>query len=466
MRIQTEDPAANPPQEPTAPATASEPEPQTPNDGSSPSATEGEGTSPAGTSAGGGGESTTEPVETPPVDGSAREPSSPPEDTDAAPDVVELIGDGGLDAVEGWIGNVLPFYEDAPWLQMITVIVLFTLAATVVSWVLKRVGAGALAKTDTQLDDNILSALSSPIYTTMIAIGVRIGVERLELSDIVTERIADVLATWVVLVWLIAAFQISGLVLSALASNENRFSMVEENTVPLLDNLIKVVLFLVATYTVLNIWEQNVSGLLAAGGVAGLAVGFAARDTLANLFAGVFIFADSPYKIGDFINLDSGERGMVTQIGIRSTRLRTRDDVEITIPNAVMGGAKIVNESGGSDPRYRVRVKVGIAYGADIDEARQTLLDIAHDNELVTDEPSPRVRFRTFGASSLDLELLCWIEEPVLRGRALDALNTEVYKRFMAHSIEIPYSKHDLYIKEIPSTRPATDDEDTESSAP
>ena len=369
---------------------------------------------------------------------------------DAADVVTEAITDGSLEAVESWIGGVLPFYDDAPWLQMITIIVLFTMAATVVSWILRRVVAKAFQATETDLDDNILSALPSPIYTTMIAIGVRIGVERLGLSEVVTERVADSLATWVVLVWLIAAFQICGLVLHALATNKKRVSIVKESTVPLLDNLIKVVLFLVATYTVLNIWDLDVSGLLAAGGVAGLAVGFAARDTLANLFAGIFIFADSPYKIGDFVNLDTGERGMVTQIGIRSTRLRTRDDIEITIPNAVMGGAKIVNESGGPDPRYRVRVKVGIAYGADIDEARRILLEIAENDELVCSEPTPRVRFRTFGASSLDLELLCWIDEPVLRGRTLDALNTQVYKRFMAEGIEIPYAKHDVYIKEMP----------------
>ena len=76
-------------------------------------------------------------------------------------------------------------------------------------------------------------------------------------------------------------------------------------------------------------------------------MGFAAKDTLANLFAGVFILADAPYKIGDFIVLDGGERGRVTKIGIRTTRILTRDDVEITIPNATIANSKIINESGG-----------------------------------------------------------------------------------------------------------------------
>ena len=106
---------------------------------------------------------------------------------------------------------------------------------------------------------------------------------------------------------------------------------------PLFDNLAKIAIFGIATYTILSIWEADISGLLAAGGIVGLAVGFAAKDTLANLFSGVFIMADAPYKIGDYVVLESGERGEITHIGIRSTRMMTRDDVEITVPNSVMG---------------------------------------------------------------------------------------------------------------------------------
>ena len=90
---------------------------------------------------------------------------------------------------------------------------------------------------------------------------------------------------------------------------------------------------------------------LASAGVVGIAVGFAAKDTLANLFSGVFILADAPYKIGDYIVLDAtGMRGKVTQIGLRSTRLITRDDVEVTIPNSIMGNSQVINQSGGSTP--------------------------------------------------------------------------------------------------------------------
>jgi len=195
----------------------------------------------------------------------------------------------------------------------------------------------------------------------------------------------------------------------------------------LFSNLCTIFVVALALYFVLLAWNINVTAWMASAGILGLAISFAAKDTLANLFAGVFILADSPYKLGDFIILDSGERGAVTHIGIRSTRILTRDDVEITVPNSIMGNAKIINESGGPREKYRIRIKVGVAYGSDIDQVQSVLLNVAQRNLEVCKSPAPRVRFRRFGDSSLDFELLCWVEKPVFRGRVSHALNSEVY---------------------------------------
>ena len=189
---------------------------------------------------------------------------------------------------------------------------------------------------------------------------------------------------------------------------------------------------------------------LASAGIVGIAVGFAAKDTLANLFSGVFILADTPYKIGDYVVLDGNQRGKVTHIGLRSTRLLTRDDVEVTVPNSIMGNSKVTNQSGGPHPKFRIRIQIGVAYGTDIDEVESILMNIAEEEDLIVKYPEPRVRFRTFGASSLDFELLGWIENPEYKGRATHFLNSAIYKRFNEANIEIPYAKQDLYIKELP----------------
>ena len=226
--------------------------------------------------------------------------------------------------------------------------------------------------------------------------------------------------------------------------------MIQPRTFPLFDNLAKVLLFGIAVYAVISVWDLDATGWLASAGVMGLAIGFAAQDTLGNLFAGVFIIADAPFSVGDYIVLDSGERGKVAHIGLRSTRILTRDDIEITIPNAVMGKAKITNEAGGPSLKRRLRVPVGVAYGSDIDRVRELLLELAAAQELFCDQPAPRVRFRALGESSLEFELLGWIPHPELRGRAVDEVLTAIYKRFQAEGVQIPFPQRDLWVREWP----------------
>jgi len=240
------------------------------------------------------------------------------------------------------------------------------------------------------------------------------------------------------------------IIIITLAYHENDTSLIRVETLPLFSNLSIVVISAIAIYMVFQAWNIDMTAWLASAGIVGIAIGFAAKDTLANLFSGVFIMVDAPYKIGDFIVLDSGERGEVTHIGIRSTGILTRDDVEVTIPNSIMGNTKIINESGGPHKKYRIRVKVSVAYGTDVDLVRKVLLDVAIKQSGICDTPEPRVRFRELGDSGLHFELLCWIDEPVLQGRSLDAMNEQVYKQFLIEGIEIPYNKQDLYIKDFP----------------
>ena len=120
----------------------------------------------------------------------------------------------------------------------------------------------------------------------------------------------------------------------------------------------------------------------------------------------------------------------------------------MTLPNAVIANAKIVNESGGPAVQRRVTVTVGVAYGSDVDQVRRVLLEAAGSVADVAPHPEPRVRFTEFGDSALVFRLLCWIHEPEQRGRALDALNTAVYKRFNAEGIQIPFPQRDVHLRQ------------------
>ncbi|MFH1812349.1 MAG: mechanosensitive ion channel family protein [Pseudomonadota bacterium] len=338
---------------------------------------------------------------------------------------------------------------------------LATLAlAFVCAFLVEVITAGVVLRlarrTRTDLDDAIVAIVRRPLFYSVLFVGTGVATWRLQLAPRPQWAIEALLITVAVLMWVGASMRIGKLLLEALARQPGRLGFVQPRTQPLLDIVLKTVLVGGATYGVLLAWHIDVTAWLASAGIIGIAVGFAAKDTLANLFSGIFILADAPYKLGDFIILESGERGCVTDIGIRSTRIITRDDVQIILPNAAIANAKIINETGGHHELERVRIDVGVAYGSDIDRVRAVLLDVAAHSEHLVKEPEPRVRFRKLGESSLEFQLLGWIAQPVLRGRAVDGLNTAVYKRFMAEGIEIPFPQRVVHLRgATPSVPPA-----------
>jgi small-conductance mechanosensitive channel len=276
------------------------------------------------------------------------------------------------------------------------------------------------------------------------------SIEALQLGPRVSFWAFGVLKTILVIMWSLAASRVGTILLGLLARQVDRVPMVQPTTLPLFEMVKKVLVAGGFAYFLLSAWNLNLTTWLATGGVLGIAVGFAAKDTLANLFSGVFIMADAPYEIGDYIYLDDRLRGKVTDIGLRSTRILTRDDVEVTVPNAVVAASKIINESAGPHEKLRVRVKIGVAYGSDVDQVESVLLSCCEGIEELSLDPAPRVRMRGFGDSSLDFELMAWTREPELRGRTLHQLNKRVYKALQRESIEIPFPQRDLHVKTMP----------------
>ncbi|MEN8171125.1 MAG: mechanosensitive ion channel family protein [Pseudomonadota bacterium] len=345
---------------------------------------------------------------------------------------------------------LLGFFGEHMAVRAVVVVVIALLLALIIDRIIMRLLKRLSSHTSSRLDDQLLGFLSKPLFHSIMLLGLAAAMTILEPVDRVEVIAFSLMQSYAIVLWSLFLGRVARLLLRKMAQSPVRFALVRNQTLPLFENIALLLIIGLAVYLIFSAWHIDMTAWLASAGIIGIAVGFAAKDTLANLFSGVFILADTPYKIGDYIVLDSGERGEVTHIGIRSTRLLTRDDVEVTIPNNIMGNTKILNESGGPHTKYRIRIKVGVAYGTDVDMVRALLMEVAAEEEAMCDDPEPRVRFRSFGNSSLDFELLGWIDEPSLRGRVIDALLTATYKRFMSEGIEIPYSKQDVYIKEMP----------------
>ena len=355
-----------------------------------------------------------------------------------------------IDAARYLPDSVLPFWNlllEHPVLLVLLLVGMGYLVGKLLQWVLQAVLGKLARKTATALDDRLVRLLSAPVLQTVVILSMVAAEKALSFGDRVDQFLIRMLFTLLIFFWARAWFKATSLTLDALSSETTRFKVLQSRTVPLFEMGIKLGLLSVFVWFFMALWGIDGTAWLASAGVIGIAVGFAAKDTLANLISGVSIIADAPYKIGDYIVLDTGERGIVTGLGMRSTRLLTRDDVEISIPNAVMGNAKITNECGGPAVQHRIRVPVGVAYGTDTAQVVAILEQLAQESELIVDSPAPRIRMRAFGESSLDFELLGWINHPELRGRAVHELLMAIDRHFREEGIVIPFPQRDIHVR-------------------
>ena len=306
-----------------------------------------------------------------------------------------------------------------------------------------------VSHTKTQYDDKIAELLRKPLRWSVMLAAAWVAMDHANPLPSLGFIIRGSIASAALFIWTKAAFQASIIVIEWLAGIKDRFSAVTHRTVPAWTMAAHLLILAIAAYFFFLCWEFDVTGWLASAGIVGVAVGFGAKDTMANLFAGVGILADRPYRLGDFLLLDSGERGRVTDIGLRSTRLMTQDELEIIIPNATMATAKIINESGGPRESERLRIPVRVAYGTDIDALRTLMTAVATQTEgVLVDDPNrqPAVHFKAMGDHGLDFELLCFIGRPELLYAVTDRLNTGLYRALDAAKIEIPYPQQTVHL--------------------
>ena len=218
----------------------------------------------------------------------------------------------------------------------------------------------------------------------------------------------------------------------------------------LLTRFIGVIIYIVAIIMALDLLGVNVMPFVAGAGVLGIAIGFAAKDTLSNLIAGMLLIIDRPFEIGDRIEVwtapsGSSTWGDVIDIGIRATRIKTTDNIVIIIPNNEIMKRDIINYTIISS-KIRVRINIGLAYDADLPKAKKIILDIADGIEWIAKEPKPKVVVRLFGESSVDLQVRVWIENARKRMDTISEVTDKVKDAFDQHGIEIPYPKRDIII--------------------
>ena len=341
--------------------------------------------------------------------------------------------------------EINPVYAAA---TIILGVLLALVARTVVRWLESKAG-----ETDTQLDDIIIAAIGTPVQVAIVAVSVYIA---LKYFGVVPENLQWILdpkyvtSSYIIIgAWILSSFLYDIIKIYGRALADKSEGDWDDRLVELFELVIRYVVWFTAFMLILSVFEVNITPFLAGAGIAGLAIALAAQDILSNFFGGALITVDKPFKVGDRIKVDNFY-GDVTQIGPRSTRLRTLEYQMITIPNNKITTNVIINYSM-PDPKIKMTIPISVAYGSDIDKVTKILNDVVVDAVKNTDyllsDPEPKIFFVEFGASELKFIIWVWSKAYNTPYEVKDAVNRRINKRFAEEGIEIPFQQIDIHMR-------------------
>jgi len=336
--------------------------------------------------------------------------------------------------------NTSDFIWENLYLRFLLILVLTVIAAWIARIILKKILRPLTKKTNTKIDDLIIRNSSSMIFYIILAIGLKVSLSYVSLESFYYHCIVE---TFLIITITVLILKI----VNDLAHHWKKdwalktASTADDRLIPLIEKIIKVVIIALAVIFVFDSWEIDISPLLATAGIAGIAVSFAVKDSLANILGGLQLVLDKTFKVGDKVKLESGELGVVLDIGLRSTKLKTYDNEVIYIPNGYLANAKVMNYTV-PDLKLRVNAEFGVAYGSDTDKVREIVLKTLQEMDNVLEKPEPVVEFLRMSDFSLDFIARVWVKNYQKAYSMKLQMTDEIHKALNKRGINIPFPTH------------------------
>jgi MscS family membrane protein len=341
------------------------------------------------------------------------------------------------------------FYNNTIGNWAVSLIIIFgaIIIARIFYWFLNRIATSFTQKTASNIDDLLLNASKEPSVFIVAILASWYGLERLHFTGEMDSLIGSVYffivsigITWLI-VRLIDAF-ISKYLVPLAANTESDF---DDQLLPIIQKGTKSLLWVLGIIVALNNAGYNVSAIIAGMGIGGLAFAMAAKDSIANIFGGFTVFTDKPFRINDRIKI-SGFDGTVTEIGLRSTRLKTLEGRIVTIPNSKFIGGLVENVT--LEPTRKVVMSLGLTYETTPEkmELAMSLLSDIHKTMLQLDKVR-HISFTDFGDFSLGITFIYYIKkgEDILGAKS--ELNLKILKAFNDNSLEMAFPTQTIYTK-------------------
>jgi small-conductance mechanosensitive channel len=353
-----------------------------------------------------------------------------------------------------------------PEIDNVVLALIIVVASLILSWIAGLILNFAVhrfaMKTTTTLDDVFLQAVRGPVRAAIVIAGFQLGISQIEIiPDLWQERIDSFFFILYLLTVYVAVYRlISGLADWYGSEIIHRTDTdLDDKFISFFRALANIVATVIMIIILLGHFGIEPSALVATLGISTLAVALAAQETLSDVISGFMILIDQPFAIGDRVGIqDIDTWGDVTEVGLRSTRILTRDNRLVTVPNSVIGKGLIVNYSNPSTV-YRVQTHISIAYGTDVDFAREVMIQALMAEEWVMKEKPVEALLLEFGDSSLIFRVRCWIEHFVETRRVIDQMNSALYKSFNKTDIVLAVPQRDIKLlpgSNISEDQPAT----------
>ena len=322
------------------------------------------------------------------------------------------------------------------------------LAAKLFYWIFSKFFKAMASKTTNKLDDILVDMLEEPVVFAVMIIGLWWGYEHLEFTENIqmwAHKIFKVMIA-INITWLLARLVDALMVEYFMPAVENTTESANQ-FLPIVRKGLRSLIWIIGFIMALNNAGYDVAALLAGVGIGGIAMAMAAKDFVANIFGGITVFVDKPFKVGDRIQLD-GYDGFVTEIGIRSTRIKTFPGRIITVPNHKFTDSYVENVS--IEPWRRVKMTLGLEYSttrSEIEKGIQILKDIILDHKSLEDEHF--VIFDSFGDFSLNITMIYFIikDEDILEIQS--QVNLEILEKFNAAGLGFAFPTQTVFHKEI-----------------
>lgn len=223
-------------------------------------------------------------------------------------------------------------------------------------------------------------------------------------------------------------------------------SQIDEGIMPFLHGIVTGLCIIAAFLVILSGWNVEIGPYLASLGILGLAVSLALQNTLSNIFAGISIVLDKCFHVSDFIKLESGDKGEVIDIGLRSTKINTIQNQMLVVPNSKLAESRIINYAKPTN-RLRMILPVSVAYTEDVEKVKVVLIDSLKSIKQIDWSSPPLVRFEKMGAYSLDFNVVFFIFHYKDRYDVTDVANTHIFNNLKRHHMHIPFPTSVMYMK-------------------